>query len=200
MIDLRLDMRHFERKAQELNGALDQVPFAIANALNTAVFAARKVLVTETWPGAVTVRDKRFLSAVLRVDVANKRRLVVEIYDSTPDQRAHLGLHARGGVKRAKKRLAIPPAGTVRRTARGVAKADTPRAIIQRTPKRALRITPRGIFVGEGGRLKMRYSFHQAARQPADVPFHEDFRDTMVRRLRVEFPKALRKAMRTRRR
>ena len=52
----------------------------------------------------------------------------------------------------AKRRLAIPPVGIVRRTSRGVSASQTPRAIIDRTPKRALRLNATGIFAGRDGR------------------------------------------------
>jgi hypothetical protein len=51
-------------------------------------------------------------------------------------------MHADGGTKQARKRLAIP-AKDIKRTSRGVSKSQTPRAIIDRTPKRALRVTTR---------------------------------------------------------
>src|SRR5262249_19073469 len=139
-----------------------------------------------------------FMGRALRVKFSSKRDLTVELYDSLG--RAHLTLHAHGGVKGAQRRLAIPPRGAVVRTAHGVEKGQRPRALIARTAKRALRITPQGIYVGKGGRLHLMYAFKQSARQPADVPFERDFAATMTRELRISFPAAVARAMRTRRR
>jgi hypothetical protein len=197
MFEVKFDQAVFERKAKQLQGALDQVPFALSQALNAAVKNARQVLVLNTWPSHVTQRNASFIGRALRTEFSTKRNLRVEIYDDLG--RASLSLHADGGVKRAKKRLAIPPGGTVTRTGRGVRKNQTPRSIIDRTPKRALRVTPQGIFVGKGGRLQLKYAFKQQARQPADVPFRDDFETTMRAELRVSFPAALARAMKSRR-
>jgi hypothetical protein len=197
MLELRFDMSAFERKAREIDGAIDQVPYAIALAMNQAVTNARRVLVEDTWPSHVHQLNAAFIGRALRTKFANKRDLAVEIYDDLG--RAHLKLHAIGGNKVARKRLAIPPTGAVKRTAHGVRKADTPRSIIARTPKRALRITPFGIFVGEGGRLRLKYRFKTMASQPKDVPFYDDFETVMRVELRTSFPSAMARAMKGRR-
>lgn len=192
-------MSAFERKAREIDGAIDQVPFALANALTTAAFRTREVLITETWPGAVVVRNRNFMRAALRIEKATKRNLQVEIYDDLG--RANLILHAKGGQRIAHggHRLAIPPQGSVKRTSHGVRKGQRPRDIIASTPKRALRVTPKGIFVGKNGSLHLKYVFKRAAAMHKDVPFYEDF----VRIMRIEiekaFPITMRNAMRTRR-
>jgi hypothetical protein len=77
-----------------------------------------------------------------------------------------------------------------------VRKSQRPHAVIVNTPKRALRITPRGIFVGKGGRL---YAFKASAAQPADVPFDREFREAMTAELRISFPASLARAMASRR-
>lgn len=197
MFDLKFGLGAFERKPKQLDGAIDQVPFALSLALNQAVQNARQALVLNTWPSHVKQRNASFIGRALRTKFATKHNLKVEIYDDLG--RASLSLHADGGVKRAKKRLAIPPPGTVTRTGHGVRKNQTPRAIIDRTPKRALRITPRGIFVGKDGRLQLKYAFKGHARQPADVPFRDDFETVMRAELRVSFPAALARAMKSRR-
>jgi hypothetical protein len=65
------------------------------------------------------------------------------------------------------------------------------------TPKRALRITSRGVFVGQGGRLHLKYSFKSTAAQPADTPMYEDFRYTVESGMRTGFGDAFRRAMQT---
>jgi hypothetical protein len=196
-MDFEIDCKAFERRAKELHGTIDQVPFALAQAMNTAAKNTRQVLVRDTWPQHVTQRNSAFIGRALRTDFATKRNLRVEIYDSLG--RAHLKLHDVGGTKQAKGHLAIPPHGAVTRGSSGVRKSQRPRAIIANTPKRALRITPKGIFVGQGGRLRLMYAFKPNAAQPADVPFDASFRDTMSVELRTSFPAALARAMRSRR-
>jgi hypothetical protein len=197
MIDLEIDCSAFERRAKELHAQIDQVPYALALAMNQAAKNTRQVLVQDTWPSHVTQRNTSFIGRALRTNFANKRNLTVEIYDSLG--RAHLKLHDTGGDKTAKGKFAIPVTGTIKRTAKGVAKSKRPHALIVNTPKRALRITSRGIFVGKGGRLQLMYSFKSSTEQPADVPFDQDFRDAMTIELRTSFPAALSRAMATRR-
>lgn len=199
MIELKFDVAEFEKRAVALDGAIDQVPFALSLALNKAATNARQVLISDTWPRHVTQRNSGFIRWALRTVFATKASLRVEIYDQSPDHRGHLELHAKGGVKTGKRgRLAIPPKGSVTRTGRGVRASQRPAAIIARTPKEALRITPRGIFVGEGGRLVLKYLFRQSVQQPADVPFDDAFRDAIREDVRTSFPAALMRAMRGR--
>jgi hypothetical protein len=197
MFDVAFNLDTFEKRAEELGANIDQVPFALSLALNEAVKGARRVLVEDTWPTHVEVRSKTFMSAALHTDYATKNNLSVKIYD----QLGHgsLLMHADGGTKIPKNKLAIPPTGAVKRTATGVSKNQTPRAIIDRTPKRALRVTRKGIFVGKGGRLHLIYAFKSSAHQGADVPFRGDFETAMVEGTRNSFPSAMTRAMLTRR-
>src|ERR1019366_4021305 len=93
--------------------------------------------------------------------------------------------------------LAIPVSGKLVRGMRGIAKGQRPKALIASTPKRALRITSKGIFVGEGGRLNLMYAFKTSVTQPEDVHFEEDFQRVMVLKMSSELPKAVAFAMRT---
>lgn len=198
MLNLSFDMRDFERKAAEIAGAMDQIPFALANAMTSAAFKAREVLVSETWPSHVEQRNRAFIRRALRIEKARKNDLRVEIYDDLG--RGHLQLHAKGGTRAARgRRLAIPPQGTAQRKAGGGIKAGAlPKALIARTPKRALRITPKGIFVGENGRLKLKYVFAPSAQINKDVPFYEDFERVMRQEIAAAFPGAMKRAMQTR--
>ncbi len=200
-MSLKFDLRDFERVARSLDAFADQVPFAMANALSSAAFKVREVLITDTWPEHVEVRNRNALRQALRVEKAKRKSLRVAITDTGPSAvRLNLKAHADGGVKKPiGRRLAVPLAGTVRRGARGVAKGERPRAIIDATPKRALRVTKRGIFVGAGGRLHMRYAFTPTAQIKPDVPFREDFERAMRGEVRRQFPTAIRRAMQTRR-
>jgi hypothetical protein len=197
---LTFDFSDFERAARAMNAKIDQVPYALSRALNDSAFGTRKSLIDVTWPSAVQVVNKTFMRASLNIEKASKAHLQVAIVDKLG--RANLKQHAESGVKRRKtagKNLAIPPTGTVTRTAKGVRANQRPRALIADTPKRALRITQRGIFVGQGGRLHLRYAFKPEARIKPDVPFYRDFEGEMREQMRVEFPRAMAKAMATRR-
>lgn len=198
MIDLKFNLVDWERETRRIDGAFDQIPYALSESLNGAVFNARAVLVQDTWPQHVTMRNRGFINSMLRVVKSTKRNLRVEINDEKANGRGHLALHARGGAKVAKGRLAIPPKGTVVRTASGVRKSQKPAAIIARTPKRALRITAGGIFIGIKGKLVLKYLFRRSVQQPADVPFDEAFQDAMRRAVKADFPRQMKAAMRPR--
>jgi hypothetical protein len=196
---LTLDFSEFERRARELEGAPDQVAFALANALTSAAFRMKDEVLPEVWAQHVTARDPGFIKGSLKVERATKRNLQVVVYDARG--RAHLGLHAKGGTKQAKRQLNIPPSSgkVVRRGRGGVYKSMTPAAILRNTPKRALRVLPHGIFVGEKGRLWLRYSAKPSARIRADVPFVESWNRVLREEARRMFPITMKKAMATRR-
>ena len=128
---LTFDMRDFERAARNFDAILDQVPFALAQAMNDGVEFARQELIDHTWPQSVTVRNPRFLDAALttRGNRATKTNLRVAIEDRLG--RASLPLHAEGGEKRPKgSKLAVPSAAVAaRRGVSGVPKGLRPRAI-----------------------------------------------------------------------
>jgi hypothetical protein len=196
---LTFNFSDFERMARDIDHAIDQMPFAISKALNDAVKNTRDRLAEETWAQHVEVRNRHFMRNALRIERSTKRNLRVALVDIRG--RANLKQHAEGGVSRPLhgRRFSIPLKGTVRRTARGVTASQTPKAIIASTPKRALRVTAKGIFVGKGGRLHKKYAFAPAAHVKKDVPLREDFARFMVEELRVTFPAAMKLAMQTRR-
>jgi hypothetical protein len=208
MYALNLNASEFEARAQSMGAALDQMPYALSRALNSAARTARRSLISDTWPSHVTVRNTRFLNAVLLTRFSDKHNLRVEVYDSTPDQRAHLELHAKGGMKTPKgARLAVPIAGNilgVQPTASGVPKNLRAKALVASTPKRALRIATikrsgnQGIFIGRGGRLNLIYALTRQAQIKKTVPFYEDWNDLIRRDTRLNFPSAMRQAMATR--
>lgn len=201
MFNLTLRLDDFERKARDLQAARDQVPFALSLAMNQAALKTREHLIEDTWPQHVTQRNATFIHRALRTEFSTKRDLAIAIYDDLG--RAGLKLHADGGAKQPRHRaLAIPPAGSrprESRGARGVRKSLRPGAIIASTPKRALRITSKGLFVGQGGRLHLMYAFKPSAAQPADVPFRQDFARWFTAQVELLFPAAMAKAMSTRR-
>ena len=198
MIGIKLDVREFERVALALQAIPDQIPFALSRSLNDAVRNTQTVLIASTWPRSVTVRNPTFLRASLRRITSTKANLTVAIVDKL--NRGNLQMHAVGGTRTPRgNNLAIPNEENTPRGTHGVRKTDRPKALIARTPKRALRITPRGIFVGRGGKLKLKYALKATTSQPKDVDFYGDFEAAMTNEMRVMFPIHIRKAMETRR-
>ena len=188
----------FMAKAKELDAAADQVPFALSRALNQAVQNTRRVLTEVTWPSAMEIHNKGFIRRALRTKFSTKGDLRVSIFDDL--HRANLAGHAYGDTKTPRGgHLAIPPKGLFARGASGIARGSRPRALIASTPKRALRITPKGIFIGAGGSLHLQYAFASSAQQPADVRFEDDFKTSMLNDVRTSFPAAMANAMATRR-
>jgi hypothetical protein len=100
-MEIQFDFRDFERFANRWEGGARQLPFALAGALNDAVFKARQVLVEVTWPRARHVYNARFVSASLRVEKATKANLVAAVVDTL--NRGIIQRHAKGGVKRPSK-------------------------------------------------------------------------------------------------
>ena len=201
MIEIKLELSQFADAAKRMGAAVDQVPFALSRALNDAAIHTRERLIHSTWPEHVKQRRSNFPGAVLRVERSNKIDLTVAIRDISDRGQGHLYQHAYGGTKVPRgQHLAIPLASWVKYTASGISKRMRPKAIVEDTPKRALRIIPnKGIFVGKGGRLHLRYSFKPTATIRADVPFEQDFRRYMIDKIDEQFPIRLGEAMRTRR-
>jgi hypothetical protein len=199
MLAVNLDVSSFAPFGEMLRSAPDQVPFALANSLNDAAFKARQVWVSTTWPSHIEQRNSAFLNAALRVEKASKTSLTVALTDRL--QRDYLQRLAKGGIARPKKarRFGVPLKGWVQYGARGRPTAQKLQTIIARTPKRALRITSRGLFVGESGSLHLRYSFKDSITQPKRVPFYEDFEFIVRNELRTGFGDRMAQAIRTRR-
>lgn len=194
-------MSEVERAADNLGGALDQIPYVMSSILNTAAFATRGSLVKETWPQHVTQRNKGFPSAVLHVDKASKDNLTVAIREYR-ESSAPLTPHAEGGVKTARAAsfaIPLPWYSEGKMTAHGLRQSARVRTIINNTPKRALRITRKGVYIGEHGRLRLAFVFKRSVTIPKDVPFHEDFERNMRTGINELFEPKMAQAMRTRR-
>lgn len=200
MFQMQMDMKEFDGMVQRQGGMFRQLPFVASRLLNEGATKARQVLVSSTWPSHVKVRNTTFMTASLRVEYANKHNLRVVIFDARKAKSASMTIlqgHAKGAVKLPHGKLAMPARDLRDYGAHGIPKSKRPSGIIARTPKRALRILPSGIYVGEGGRLHMRYSFKTSARQSADVPFYEDFEYVMHNTIRTGYADTMRNAMRT---
>ena len=199
MIAIEFDIKDFERKAQQLHAAVDQVPYALSRAMNDAAFATRQRLIDQTWPQHVTVRNPNFLKAALHVEPSTKTNLEVHIVDQL--KRGHLEKHAHGGTKQARStNLAIPIAANVPRESGGRVRRDyRAAALVAATPKRALRITQSGIFIGRHGKLHLMYKLQPTAQIKQDVPFVQDFKQFFCEEVEQAFPVRLDEAMATRR-
>ena len=120
MFTLNLDADSFVRQADDMDAAHDQLPYVVSRLLNDAVFKARQVLVEQTWPEHVHVRNTNFIRAALHVERSTKHNLTAKLVDVIG--RAHLYEHVYGGTKQAAgKNLAIPNADWVHYTQHGVA-------------------------------------------------------------------------------
>lgn len=198
MLDIKFDFSQFERAVEGIGGAIEQLPYALSVAMNEAAFTTRRHLVERTWPSHVTVRNTRFLNAALRIEKATKNSLVVSITDAGAPGRARLKQHDEGGTKLPKgSNLAIPARSSQAlgvRQGRRISPKSIPNtfrkgdAVYQRT--------------GKGGRdgLRLLFVLKSSAKQPADVPLSKDFRDAMAAAMRDSFPKAMAKALASRRR
>jgi len=187
-------MRDFERRARQLGVfANDQLPFAIANALNETMFKdTRPHIIGRTWPAAFTVRNSGLARASMRVEKASKGKLSAGVYDALG--KADLARHASGGEKTHSGTLAIPNRQRIRLHARG--KTPWARELDRKIPKRALRvIRGKGIFVGQGGRLHLYFSFSERAHLDKRFAFYEDFARVTLRGVATRFPAHLQRAV-----
>jgi hypothetical protein len=197
MIALEFDGSVFERKAEQLNAAIDQVPYALSRTLNDAAFDTRNKLINETWPQHVKVRNPGFMRAALNIERSDKTHLEVHIKDVLGG--GNLYLHAHGGTIQAKKNsLAVAIEPNVTRGAHGVKKDQWPRSLVATTPKRAVRVTQRGLFIGQHGTLRLMYKLQPTITMRKDVPFVEDYQRFMREAIDDLFPSHLAQAMATR--
>lgn len=195
MITLQFDLSAFKTKARQMGVfADDQLPYAISRTLNdTMLRDVRPQIIGPTWASAFKVRNKGLPRASMRAELSTKTRWQAGVYDAL--HKANLGVHAAGGARpKPGPRLAIPNQhGRVQLYARG--RKPWARQVPKMVPKRALRVTPRGIFVGEGGRLHAVYWFRAAAKLPKRFQFHRDFQRSTERGLAARFPGHLQAAV-----
>lgn len=192
---LKFDFSAFEKMADRLKVAEQQIPFAISKAMNASAFATRQELVNDTWPRHVSVHNKNFARASLRVEPASKSDLQVRITDSGTGGRSLMGALADGGSKTAGGgALAVPVAGQ-RRGARGIVPSQRPRNL-KKAFKKGDAIYE---IVGRGKkkRLKLAYILKPSVNLPKTVPLHEDFARSMRQEMEVRVPQAMLDAMKT---
>jgi len=196
MIRLEIDFKEAEKAAISLGAAADQVPFAMALALNRAADITRNFLIKATWPTHVKQRNQSFIAASLttRDARASKQSLVVEIYDRL--NRGNLQMQAKGGTRtpHGGSSLAVP-ASDIPRGSRGVP--------ARLRPKNMPTAVRKGdVLYGKDrrGRLRLMYVLKRATPIPKRVPFYEDYTMSMRRELARTLPQAVAHAMATRRR
>jgi hypothetical protein len=195
VIEVKLDMRDFERAALSAGQALDQVPFALSQALNDAAKVARREIVDTIWPQSVTVRNRAFMGWMMRTDFADKRNLKVRLYNREP--REFLPRQAEGGTKlpHRGRQLAIP--GTIVKramTSRGVPPGLKPRDLPNSFRRK------NAIFQRVGkDRLRLMYILESQANVPKRFPAHEAWDRIMRSEVMRAFGPRMQRAMRTRR-
>lgn len=111
----------------------DQLPFAVSVAMNASTFAARNHIVRTVWPRSVSLRNKRFAGAAIRVTKkATKHDLVTAVFDTL--DRDAFRRQAEGERRKpvSGRSLAIP-VGVKRLTGGAVPKAKRPRALLDKS-------------------------------------------------------------------
>jgi hypothetical protein len=190
-----LDVSGLIDATEQMGAALDQMPFALSRALNDAVKDARDHLVSTTWPTHVTVRNSAFIGYALRIDFSDKYNLEARIYDQS-NGNVHLKLHDQGGIKTAQSgRIAIPT-DAVTLTSRGERKGQRPRELTNKVVRGNAIYQQQGH--GKNRRLVKMYTLATQARQPADVPFTEDFKTVISAKVNAYFLPRMVEAMATR--
>lgn len=199
---LTFDTRDFARQARRMDALANQIPFALAQALNASAEVARKRLIEDTWPEHVEARNRSFLRAALTTkgERATKRRLRVVVYDRLG--RGSLALHDRGGTKNPRgKAIAVPSADLqARRTGKGVPKGLRPRNLPATGPSGTFvrgDVLYQRVGTGKSRGLKLMYVLRPTVPVRADVPFHSDFERIMRWTMPVQFGLTMRKAMAT---
>lgn len=196
MLTVEFDLTDWEQAAKSVEGAADQLPYAMSLALNRSAEVTRSLLIQTTWPQHVQQRNASFIGASLTTkdSRASKQSLAVEIYDKL--DRGNLQMQAKGGARtpRGGSNLAVP-ASSVPRTSRGVPAQLRPKAMPNAFRKGDVLYTR-----DNRRRLRLMYVLKHSTPIPQRVPFYEDFATSMQRELRRTLPLAMAKAMATRRR
>jgi hypothetical protein len=194
VIRLEFDFHDLEQAALRIGAAADQVPYALALAMNRSADVTRNLLIQSTWPAHVLQRNKSFIAASLttRDARASKTSLSVEIYDKL--DRGNLQMQAKGGQRapHGGSNLAVPVTG-VPKTSRGV-----PSRLRPKNMPTAVRKGDALYSRDKKGRLRLLYILKPTTRIPKRVPFYEDFVASMERELVRTIPLAVAKAMATR--
>jgi hypothetical protein len=194
MFKMEIDYSELEAAAIRIGAAADQVPYALALALNRAADVTRNLLINATWPQAIQQRNSSFIAASLTTKDARatKQSMSVEIYDKL--DRGNLMLQAKGGTRSPQggSNLAVP-LSNIPKTSRGVPTRLRPKNLPTAVRKRD------ALYARDKkGRLTLLYILKPQTRVPKRVPFYEDYAASMYRELARTIPLAVEKAMATR--
>jgi hypothetical protein len=179
----------------------DHIPAATANALTTTAFNVRKQIVDDTYPSSFTVRNKRFASAMFRVEPASKRNLTARVYDKLG--RDYMTTQAEGGFKRPRGSNIAIPSRQIKRTATGkVPKGKQPRNVLGGKAYKTKLDSGQEVIAeqtGRGAARKQRvlYLLEKIARIPKRFPFYEDANKKAQRVFDRNFAKSFAFAKRT---
>ena len=194
MIAVEFDLSDVTKYAQSLGAAADQIPYAIAIALNRSADVTRNFLIRETWPQHVQQRNASFIAASLttRDARATKYSAAVEIYDKL--DRGNLYKQAKGGTRapRGGANLAIA-SSQITRTPHGVPTNVKPANLVN-----SFRVRDVIYQKDKRGRMRLMYVLKHQTPIPRRVPFYEDFAASMQRELTRTIPLAVKQAMSTR--
>lgn len=198
MLKIEFDFTDWERQAKSIEGAADQLPYAMSLALNRAADVTRQFLIKATWPQHVHQRNASFIAASLTTkdSRASKQSLAVEIYDKL--DRGNLQMQAKGGQRapRGGSNLAVP-ASSIPKSSRGV-----PGNLRPKNLQPDLTFKKGDVLFSKNKRtrrLRLLYVLKHSTKIPKRVPFYEDFAASMQRELHRTMPMAMAKAMATRR-
>jgi hypothetical protein len=193
MFKFELDVGGLMKQAEKWGAAAEQMPYALSRALNDAVKDTREYLIDQTWPNNVEVRNNAFIGWALRINFSTKYNLEATIYDQSRGN-VHLPLHDQGGTKTAQGRFVIPTKA-VTLTSRGARVDQRPdhmrnkvvigNAIYQRQGR------------GKNRKLVKMYTLAHQVRQPADVPFTQDFQRVLTAKIDAYFLPRMVQAMAT---
>ena len=198
MFSVKSNVKQFSRGLSSIQRR--QIPFATARALNDTIFGVRKRIVGRTWPRAVTVRNRRFMSTALRVEKATKRKQQVALFDRFG--RDFLPLQAEGGIKRPRgAHIAVPIQRNVRRTASGkVRKSQLPRVVLRKPKVFTGRIRSAHPAIAERtrkGGLKLLYTLIRSAPIAKRFMFYEDAAASSARQFPRHLARRFTQALRT---
>ena len=200
-INISSDIKRLQRRLNDIER--NQLPFALALALTGVAFDIRKETVERVGPRSFELRDPRFLRAAIRVEKATKHNLTARVYDHL--ESSDLEAHARGKVKQpvVGRHIAVPTKVlTPKRRARGVPKAWRPKQVMRKP--RVFMAEWRGRKYIWRRRTKKRYPIEplyllvSSAKMPKSFPFYSAARATFRGNIGHQMEKALRRAVRTR--
>ena len=178
-----------------------QMPFATKQAINSTAFSVRRNTVDRVAPSAFDQRNKRFVNASLRVDLATKQVLKASVFDKL--QRGNLEEHARGGTKTPRGRHVAVPSRELKkkRSGRGVPKSLRPRTALQKKNTFVTTIKGQKVIARRKTKknrpIEVLYILEPIVRIPKRFPFYKQA-DLVVRsEIGPAFSKEFEKAMRT---